>query len=86
MENKYSALAADVDALFGVASNANEINKSFVTGPNEIVTEGATGGQVFRRQSLAADVKNLTSGNQDFTIYTIIPRKRANSVVEEYVS
>ena len=85
MENKYSALAADVDALFGAASNANEINKSFVTGPNEIVTEGATGGQAFRRQSLAADVKNLTFGNQDFTIYTIIPRKRANSVVEEYV-
>ncbi len=83
MENKYSDLATEAAKIMNGVAGSNEINKSFTTG-TEIVTEDATGGQAFRRQSLASDVKNLTFGNQDFTIYTIIPRGTAHSVIEEY--
>lgn len=84
MKNKYSDLASEAAEIMNGVVGSNEINKSFTTG-TEIVTEDATGGQAFRRQSLASDVKNLTFGNQDFTIYTIIPRGTARSVIEEYV-
>lgn len=83
MKNKYSDLATEAAQIMSDVAGSNEINKSFTTG-TEIVTEDATGGQAFRRQSLASDVKNLTFGNQDFTIYTIIPRGTAHSVIEEY--
>lgn len=83
MKNNYSDLAEEAAKIMNVTGDANNISKSFTTG-TEIVTEGAEGGQAFRRQSLAADVKNLTFGNQDFTIYTVIPKGKASSVVEEY--
>lgn len=66
-----------------LANITGDINKSFTTGYNfgGVDQEGAA---ALRRQSLANDVKNLTYGDQDFTIFPIVPRKVASSTVEEY--
>ena len=59
------------------------VSKSFETGYNH-GGEDQTDAAALRRQSLADDVKNLTFGNEDFTIFPIIPRIQAVSSVEEY--
>ena len=59
------------------------VSKSFETGYNH-GGENQTDAAALRRQSLADDVKNLTFGNEDFTIFPIIPRIQAVSSVEEY--
>lgn len=66
-----------------LANITGDVSKSFTTGYNHagLDQEGAA---ALRRQSLADDVKNLTFGNADFTIFPIIPRLQANSTVEEY--
>lgn len=64
--------------------NAQEqLSKSMVTGSNFGVLD-QEGAGALRRQSLANDVKTLTFGNADFTIFQDISRKPARSTVEEY--
>lgn len=77
-EQTYSPVAEQ--ALNQFAS----MSKSMTTGYNigGIDQEGAS---ALRRQSLANDVKLLTFGNQDFTIFNDLARKPANSTVEQYV-
>ena len=66
-----------------LAQVTGDVNKSFTTGTNFGGVD-QTGAAALRRQSLADDVKNLTYGDEDFTIFPIIPRIQANSTVEEY--
>lgn len=66
-----------------LANITGDVSKSFTTGYNNGGTD-QEGAAALRRQSLADDVKNLTFGDADFTIFPIIPRLQANSTVEEY--
>ena len=66
-----------------LANLTGDVSKSFTTGYNFGGTD-QEGAAALRRQSLADDVKNLTYGDEDFTIFPIIPRLQAHSTVEEY--
>ena len=59
------------------------VSKSMTTGYNHGGTDQFNG-QALRRQSLANDLKNLTYGNSNFTLFTDIGRRQADSTVEEY--
>lgn len=64
-------------------SMQGDVSKSFETGYNH-GGENQVDAAALRRQSLASDVKNLTWGNEDFTIFPIIPRVQADNSVMEY--
>lgn len=66
-----------------LANMQGEVSKSFETGYNH-GGENQVDAAALRRQSLANDVKNLTFGNEDFTIFPIIPRFQADNSVMEY--
>jgi len=55
-----------------------------VTTGNGVAVPGDTGGTALRRQDLAADVKNITFGSRNFTIYNTIPRGVAQATAYEY--
>lgn len=79
LENMSAEAKAILDGHLG-----GDISKSFETGYN-IAGLDQIGGAALRPQSLAQDVKNLTYGDQDFTIFPLLPRMQANSTVEQYV-
>lgn len=76
-----------LDQFQASATQANadiaSIQKSMTTGYNIGGTD-QEGASALRRQSLADDVKLLTFGNQDFTIFNDVARKQARSTVEQY--
>ena len=63
--------------------NGTPFAKAVTTG-NNVVLPGDTGGTALRRQDLAADVKNITYGSRNFTIYNTIPRGTAQATAYEY--
>lgn len=81
-------MSKELQALSAVAEQAlsqiggETVSKSFTTGYE--TGAGREGSGSVRRESLANDLKNLTFGNQDFTIYPLIAKEVANSTVEQY--
>lgn len=63
--------------------NISKSNGQMETGYN-INPNTQTGAAALRRESLAQDIKNLTFGTQQFTLFPIIPRVPADNTVMQY--
>ena len=63
--------------------NGTAFSKAVTTG-NGVVVPGDAGGTALRRQDLSDDVKNITFGSRNFTIYNTIPRGVAQATAYEY--
>lgn len=81
MSKELSQLSAVAEQA--LANMGGDLSKSLTTGYN-IGADDRNGGNALRRESLAEDIKLLTYGNQDFTIYPLIDKIQANSTVEQY--
>lgn len=83
---KFNSVANDINVLssvFGGNAKGEAVIKSLTTG-NDVAVPGTTGGAALRRQELREDVKNLTFGRADFTIFNMIPRSGTDESTLEY--
>lgn len=83
---KFNSIADDISVLssvFGGNAKGEAVIKSLTTG-NDVAVPGTTGGAALRRQELREDVKNLTFGRADFTIFNMIPRSTTTESTLEY--
>lgn len=78
-----ATLAKFMETAASQAQAGGQFAKSLTTG-NDVVTPGTTGGAALRPQDLAADIKNLTFGKNDFVMFNLVPRGRATSTAYEY--